>query len=254
MSNRDYTETPTLIYWRDVFRVLGIRSCQPLLGRMGVSVEMAGRPEGLLRAANHFWQRDWQGFGLSGYSDPNFKEKYRKAIDELIKATFAIVSDQYGDEAAKDLYTWAQRFFINHDEQNLWSTWSLLLGPPAQLQAESQFQSEIDRFAESLEREFGSATYEADIAALNAIDVAKLSRDEYKMIALEVSRPGDFVTVDLRDLAGSVIRSNHAYQFWRVLSSSLDASELDTWLWIGYEQAEKLGMPVQDVQLPLIEN
>ncbi|HKR23162.1 MAG TPA: hypothetical protein VJS17_11235 [Pyrinomonadaceae bacterium] len=220
---------------------------------MGISVEMAGRPEGLLRAANYFWQRDWQGFGLSGYSDPDFKEKYRKAIDELIKATFAIVSDQYGEQAAKDLYTWAQRFFINQDEQNLWSTWSLLLGSPDQLQAESQFQSEIARFAESLEQEFGSATYETDAEALNAIDVTKLSPNEYKMIALEVTRPDDFVTVDLRDLAGSVIRSNHAYQFWRVLSSGLDASELDTWLWIGYEQAAKLGMPVEDVQLPLLD-
>lgn len=250
MSDQHSIETLTLIYWRNVFRILGIRSCQPLLGRMGVSVEVAGAPEGLLRAANHFWERDWQGFGISGYADPDFKEKYRKATDELIKATFAIMADYYGSEAATDLYAWAQRFLVNQEDVNLWFTWSMLLGPPAKLEAGSQFRNEIARFAGPLEQEFGSETYEADTKALSEIDPAKLSRNEYKMIALEVTQPGDFETVDLADLAGSVMRSNHAYRFWRVLSSSLDASELDTWLWIGYEQAEKLGMPFEEVQLP----
>ena len=72
------------------------------------------------------------------------------------------------------------------------------------------------------------------------------------MIELEVTQPGDFETIDLRSLARSVIHSNHAYRFWRLLSSSLKPSELDTWLWIGYEQAELLGMPVEEVELPVV--
>jgi hypothetical protein len=253
MSDRRYTEVPTLIYWRKVFRIFGIRSCQPLLDRMGISVEVAGRSEGLLRAANYFWERDWRGFGLSGYADANFKEKYRKATDELIKATFAIIADYYGTETADDIYCWAQRFFINQDHVNSWSTWSFLLASLAQSRADSQFQTEIARFVELLDHEFGSETFEADIRALSGIDLGKLSPKEYKMIALEVTRPNDFATVDLAELAGSVMRCNHAYRFWRVLRHSIDASELDAWLWIGYEQAEKLGMPAADVHLPSVE-
>lgn len=242
------------IYWSSVFRILGIRSCHPLLDRMGVSSDVARQPEGLLRAAKYFWEREWEGIapGLSGYSVPGFEEKYRTAIEALIKSTFTIIVDCYGDEAATALYDWTQRFFINHDEENVWSTWSLLLSSPARLQTESQFQTEIARFAGPLEDEFGAATDDSDTKALNEIDLAKLSPTEYKMIALEVSQPGDFETVDLRDLAGNVIRSNHAYRFWRILSSSLAPSELDTWLWIGYEQAERLGMPAEEVELPVL--
>jgi hypothetical protein len=246
------SEIQEMLCWRDVFRLLGVRSCHPLLERMGVSSEIAGRPEGLRQAALHFWERDWQGTGLSGYSDPDFEERYRTAIEALIKSTFTIIVDYYGEDAATDLYGWSQRFFVNQYAEGLWSTWSSLLGSLARSQTDSQFQDEVARFASPLQEEFGPETDEADTKALNEIDLAKLSPTEYKMIEMEVTQPGDFVTVDLGDLAGSVIRSNHAYRFWRVLSSSLEPSELDTWLWIGYEQAEHFNMPAEDVELPLL--
>lgn len=235
-----------------MFRLLGIRSCQPLLERMGVASELAAQPEGLRRAAVHFWERDWQGFGLSGYADPNFEETYRTAIETLIRSTFRIIVDHYGEDAATDLYQWAHRFLVSLPDENQWFTWYMILSSLGQPHYDSQFQTEIARFAGPLEEEFGSATYEADQKALSEIDIAKLSPTEYKMIELEVTQPTDFVTVDLGDLAGGVIRANHAYRFWRALSSSLEPSELETWLWIGYEQAEPLGMPLEDVELPIL--
>ncbi len=241
-----------MLCWRDVFRILGIRNCHPLLERMGVSSGMADRPEGLLRAAIHFWERDWQGTGLSGYADPDYEERYRIAIETLIKSTFTLIIDYYGNDAATDLYGWAHRFFIHHEDENVWFTWSLLLGSLARSQADSQFRTEVAPFAGPLQKEFGPESDAADIEALNEIDLRNLSPNEYKMIELEVSRPTDFVTVDLRGIVATVMRSNHAYRFWHVLSSTLEPSELDTWLWIGYEQAEGLGMPAEEVKLPML--
>ncbi|HZI61791.1 MAG TPA: hypothetical protein VFD62_13835 [Pyrinomonadaceae bacterium] len=221
---------------------------------MGVPSEMARRPDGLLRAANYFWERDREGIapGLSGYSDPDFEEKYRTAIEGLIKGTFTIIVDAYGDDAATDLYHWARRFLVNQHNKSQWFTWYMLLSTLSQSKSDSQFQTEIAQLADPLEEEFGFETEEADTQAISRIELAQLSPNEYKMIELEVTQPGDFETVDLSSLARSVIHSNHTYRFWRVLSGSLEPSEVDTWLWIGYEQAERLGMPAEEVELPVV--
>ena len=166
-----------MLCWRDVFRILGIRSCQPLLDRMGVPSKIARQPEGLLRAANYFWERDWEGIasGLSGYSDPDFEEKYRTAIEGLVKSTFTIIVDYYGDDAATDLYHWAHRFLVNQHNESQWFTWYMLLSTLSQSKSDSQFQIEIVHLANPLEEEFGPETEESDTQAVSGIELAKLS-------------------------------------------------------------------------------
>jgi hypothetical protein len=85
-----------LLFWSDVFRVLGIRRCHPLLRRLGVNAYMVGEPAGLINASAYFWQQRLDGiryrgkFVGTGYSDPDFPQNYLMGISSLLNETFKI--------------------------------------------------------------------------------------------------------------------------------------------------------------------
>ena len=249
-----------LIYWADAFRVLGIKRCQPVLSRIGVSAAISSKPTGLVEAALHFWRQNWEGIrhdGIRvdiGYADPEFPDNYRSGVESLLWDSFTIVERHYSKEDSLSLYHWVKRFFIDQDEVNLWFTWSMLFSVPFEVQSElfKHAPEIVPLIRETIAGHFGQTVQANDAESLSRIERIPLSTLEQRMIALEVTQPGDFPEVDLPGLVKTLMQNNHAYQVWNELHEYLSILDRDALLWWGYEQATTLGISAEDVNLPIL--
>lgn len=251
-----------ILQWENVFRVLGVGRCRPVLSRAGVPEDVAARPEGVARAAASFWERRWAGVtheGVrvgGGLSDPDFAENYRRGVLALLERTFEEVAESYDRDAAGSLYEWARRFFVDHEQAALWDTWAFLFSSARDSgndfdPATYGFSDEsVGPIGETLRRHFGPQAAGGDAEALDEIKGIPLSPFERRVVALEATRPGDLPEVDLNELLSVLIRCEHAYRSWAELGRFLSAADGEAMLWWGYRQAELLGMPAEDVALP----
>lgn len=251
-----------VIYWSDVFRVLGIKRCQRLLHKLGVSDIVAKHPEGLMEAAHHFWHHTWDGIRFKGVrvgagsSDPGFPENYRLGIQTLIRDVFELIVRNYDDREASNLYEWARRFFIDQDQVSVWFTWSILFGGPSE--SVSSDSDSLDSqlsplIRQTIQTEFSPAAEQDDAASLSNVERIPLTTQEQRMIALEVTQPTDLREVDLHALLARLIRFQHAYLAWVKIDKNLSDSDRETLLWWGYEQAATMNVPAEDVTLPILQ-
>jgi hypothetical protein len=249
-----------IIYWGDAFRVLGIKRCQPLLPRIGVSSAISSQPAGLVEAGLHFWRHTWEGIRRDGvrvnigYADPAFPENYRFGVESLLRDTFALIERHYSEEDSLSLYQWVNRFFIDQEQVNLWFTWSMLFSLPCEVQSDlfEHAPEIVPRIRETIAGHFGQTVQVNDADYLASAERIPLSTLEKRMIALEVTQPGDFPEVDLAGLLKNLVQYNHAYQVWNQLDSYLSTSDREALLWWGYEQATTLGISAEDVNLPIL--
>jgi hypothetical protein len=246
-----------VIYWADVFRVLGIKRCQPLLTNLGVSATMAECPAPLLEAAHHFWRHTWEGIrskGVrvgTGLSDPGFPENYRLGIQTLLREIFALIVRNYDEDEASNLYQWAQRFFTDQAQVNMWFTWSLLFASQSVSTGSESADSQLSPLIrKAIQTDFSPAAEQEDAAFLSNVERVPLTAQEQRMIALEVTQPTDFREVDLHGLLARLMRFQHAYLAWVRIDKDFSGPELETLLWWGYEQAAALNIPAEDVMLP----
>jgi hypothetical protein len=247
------------IYWTDAFRVLGIKRCRLAWSTIGVPAPISSNPAGLVEAAIHFWRHNWEGIrhkGIRvdiGYADPAFPDNYRLGVESLLRDSFAIIERHYGQEDSLSLYSWVRRFFIDQEEVNLWFTWSMLFSLPFEVEAELfRHAPEVGlRIRETIADHFGQSVQADDAESLRRMERIPLSTSEQRMIALEVTQPGDFPEVDLTGLVGSLMGNHHSYQVWKQLNGYLSTSEREALLWWGYEQASTLGISAEDVNLPI---
>lgn len=254
------SETNETIYWADVFRVVGIKRCRPVFHKIGVPDAIVLQPDVLVKAALHFWHHNWNGIELNGvrvdrgYSDPGFPENYLLGIQSLLQSTFAIIVSHYDQDDASRLYHWMQRFFVDQDQANLWFTWSILFSSLSKSQlVSSDFASEISpRIERTIQGHFGPAAQDDDTASLASIQRIPLSSLEQRMIELEVTQPHDSPEFDLMGLLKRVMQYDHAYRSWIEIAKCLSSPEREDLLWWGYEVAAELGMPSEDVKLPII--
>jgi hypothetical protein len=251
-----------VIYWSDVFRVLGIKRCQPLLYKLGVSDTLAKYPEGLMEAAHHYWRHTWEGIKFKGVRvgtgsrDPGFPENYRLGIQTLLRDIFALIVSKYDEDEAIDLYRWAQRFFTDQAQVSAWFTWSILFTEPSE--TVSSDSDSVDShlsplIRQAIQTEFSPAAEQDDSACLSNVERIPLTTQEQRMIALEVTQPTDFREVDLHALLARLIRFQHAYLAWVKIDKNLSDSDRETLLWWGYEQAATINIPAEDVTLPILQ-
>ena len=248
-----------ITYWENVFRVLGIRRCQAALLDAGVPAKMASAPEGLIRAADYFWQTRWQGItwqGIpvgQGYSDPGFPENYRLGIVALLSNTFNMLVNDYGEADANALYEWARRHFIDQKQSACLFIWYLLFLAVADSSNAVPFPLPSDKakLAEIAVHTYLGRDRETGDAKLIALARnIPLSLVEQRMVALEVSRPTDLSEVDILELIEGVLKNQHTHQVWVEIDRLADPSEREAILWWGYEQAAVLQIPVEEVALP----
>lgn len=176
-----------LIYWADVFRVLGIKRCQPLLFKLGVPATIGERPEALVEAAHHFWLHTWEGIRFkgvrvgTGFSDPGFPENYRLGIQTLLRDIFALIVRNYDEDEASNLYQWAQRFFIDQAQVSTWFTWSLLFAGPSEsfpTDSDSKDTPLSAPVREAIQTEFYPAAEQDDAAFLSNVEQIPLTAQE----------------------------------------------------------------------------
>lgn len=251
-------DTRELIYWSNVFRILGVKRCQSLLGQFGVPAVVASRPIQLMEAALYFWRQNWDGIQIhgqrlgKGYADPGFPENYRLSIQSLLQKCFAIIRDRYDLDTSISVARWARRFFVDQDQVNLWFTWSVLFAS-TNSRAVSPEQASLPAPLHSMiQLHFGQDAQGKDARDLENSERIPLSNVERRMIALEVTQPTDVAEVNLTDLSKQILNYNHAYQIWRAIHANFN-SESESLLWWGYERADVLGMPVEHVSVPIVQ-
>ncbi len=225
-----------------------------------MSAAISSHPVGLVDAALHFWRHNWEGIrhdGIRvdiGYGDPGFPDNYRFGIESLLRDTFALIERHYNEKDSLSLYHWVNRFFIDQEQVNLWFTWSMLFSLPCEVQSElfKHAPEIVPRIRETIAGHFGRTVQANDAESLSRVEPIPLSRLEERMIALEVTQPGDFPEVDLPGLLRNLMQYNHSYQVWNQLHSYLSTSDREALLWWGYEQATSLGISAEDVNLPIL--
>jgi len=248
-----------VIYWADAFRVLGIKRCQPAWSKTGIPARMSSQPPALVEAVLHFWRHNWEGIRQNGirvdigYADPAFPENYRFGLESLLRDTFALIERHYSEEDSLSLYHWVNRFFIDQEQVNLWFIWSMFFSLPLEVQSEffKHAREIVPRIRETIAGHFGQTVQTDDAKSLSRMERIPLSTLEQRIIALEVTQPGDLTEVDLTGLVGTLMQYNHAYQVWNQLHRYLSTSDREAMLWWGYEQATTLGISAEDVNLPI---
>jgi hypothetical protein len=208
-------------------------------------------------AAQSFWDVVWEGIRWhgqrvgQGYSDPGFPENYRLGLESLLANTFDRIANSYSDIDAQTLYDWAQRQFIDHQQINLWSTWSALFAGAAfetvPLDLPDEQRAPIKQL---IEDHFGASVRSRETELLELAESIPLSTSEKRMLALEVTRPDDFEKVDLIQTLERIIQHQHAYQVWIELNNSIDESEREAIFWWAYREAVNIGIGASDVILP----
>lgn len=254
------TDINEIISWSDAFRVLGIKRCEPVFSKTGVPGLISLQPAGMLEAALHFWRHKWEGIRYKGirvdigYGDPDFRDNYRLGFECLLRDSFALIERHYNGDVSLDLYRWVKRFFVDQYAVQSWFTWSMLFSLPFEVQPDlfEHAAEVVPRIRETLSGHFGPAVEANDAQTLSKMEHIPLSTLEQRMIALEVTQPGDFPEVDLTGLVRTVMQYNHAYQVWVQLDRYLSALDREALLWWAYEQATKLGVSAEDVNQPII--
>lgn len=249
-----------LLYWGDVFRVLGIRRFHSFWASLGIPETVIAHPEKAYGAAEYFWTSRlggirWQGRVLTGYVEPDFERKYELGVQTLLSQTFAMLSDSYGTEAASDLQTWASRNFIDKTAVRLWSTWDSLLSLDNENFSFGGVGSSLSR--ETLEKirstwgiHYPRNLRERIAALFHDVRGIPISGGEQMMIKLEVSQPGDMQEFDLESLIKIVLGRQRAFRFWADLASWAGLVEREALLWWAYDRAAAVGLPLKDVILP----
>ncbi len=258
----EVSTTNDIIYWQTVFQILGIKRCQMLLRHSGVPAGMSAKPEGLVRAAMHFWSVLWDGIRWQGvrvdqgYSNIGFPEDYLLGIQFLLMNVFRMLGESYDETDTQVLYEWARRNFIDQDQVGLWFIWSLLLNCFETVSETGESPSDAfsavskEKITKVVKMHFGSEARRHDAQLIGESEKIPLSPVERKMIALEVTRPTDFVEVNISEVLQLLLARQHAYVTWTDLDSRLDDSERESLLWWAYAEAPHLGMPTQDIRLP----
>ncbi len=251
-------DTKELIYWSNVFRILGVKRCQSLLGQIGVPAVAISRPIHLMEAALYFWRQYWDGIPINGqrlekgYADPGFPENYRLSIESLLQKCFAIIRDSYDLDTSISVARWARRFFVDQDQVNLWFTWSMIFASINSQAVSSEQASLLAQLHSMIKLHFGHDAQAKDARDLENCERIPLSNIERRMVALEVTQPTDVAEVNLTGLAKEILNYNHAYQIWRAIHADFKA-ESESLLWWGYERADMLGMPVEHVSIPVLQ-
>lgn len=251
--------------WENVFRVLGIKRCQPLLRDVGLPTRVINDPKGLVNASYHFWQVRWSGISWQGkvvgqgYSDPGFPENYRLGIQSLLADIYNIIASKYNEADAMEIYRWSQCHFINRKQVDGLYIWSLLL--PELGNARSIFKDNLviklslssasaQRIVDTWYKYLGPEIRNQHVENLAIAKKIPLSSFERRMIQLEVTGPTDMPEVDVLEIVEQVLRNQQVYQFWSDIDEWISDSEKETLLWWGYEQAASLHIPIGEVALP----
>lgn len=261
------------VAWLNVFRILGVGRCQPLLRYAGVPAEMSGAPEGLARAAHYFWQRTWDSDPINVGPDwepgdfteevyAEYLENYRIAVASLVADTFNLLVDYYGEAPATDLREWAQRNFIDNEQVVLWSIWCRLW---LRMVGESSLIYPLVRPAlrpGALKRVKKTVRKHLPLLCIDETEdgpEAELLRQavgmptspvERRMLAIEVLRPDDPPEVDVLLRLKFVIRQHGAYSVWQELDAWLGAANREALLRWGKEQAAVVG-EATEITLPV---
>ena len=255
--------------WENIFRVVGVKRCEMILVDIGLPKDIANSSKGLIEATRYFWQTRWAGVTLEGrpvgygYSDPEFPENYRLGLQLLLNNTLKIIFDSYGRASVFRFNSWAQRHFTDKNQFNCLYIWSHLL------YTITDKQDERDKNAVSVPLPFHEDTTELIITSINnhlgiekrklwdqKIEEAKkipLSLYEKKIVELEAVRPTDISEFDVLGMVRTIIENQHIYQFWQEVGQWMTKDELDSFLWWGYEQAKRIGLPIEEVVLPDLE-
>jgi hypothetical protein len=270
-NDRDYYVEH--IHWEDVFQVLGLRRCQPLLRAAGVPAVMADAPEGLMRAAYYFWQRNWEHDPIDvgpHWTRETFTEEiyaehlenYRLEIVSLVRDTFALLVNDYGEAATRELYDWAQRNFVDYMQMRRWKAWSrLMLGlvreswffypldPPPLAPAVLERVKETARAYEYLLC-IDKDDDEPEAKLLAAARNIPLSTIEQRMVARKPVYPDDPLEADALLNLQFVLHQQAAYRLWQELDTWLEESDRQALLRWGSEQAAIIGELVEWITLP----
>lgn len=264
------TDARDITKWDDVFRVLGIKRCQPLLREAGVPAIMIDTPATLVRAAHYFWQRRLQGDVRPGHHIGNpfdtqravddYLEAYRLGILGLLSDTFSIIVNDYGEAAAQDLYEWAQRNFIDHTQVVRWTTWNELLLRLIDLSATFYplstpilAPSVLERIKETVRAYSSRLLTEEDEREMELMAEAReipLSPIEQRMVALNKIEPDDESEVDVLLILELVLRQQYAHKVWTELDSWLEESDRKSLFEWGRRQAVIMNKKAEWVTLP----
>ncbi len=255
--------------WENVFRVVGIGCCEPLLIDAGLPKDIANNPKGLIEAAHFFWQKRWAGVTLEGrqvgygYSDPGFPENYRLGLQLLLNNTFKIVFDNYDEPSVLRLNSWTQRHFIDKSQVNCLYIWSHLLHAIINRQGEDYREGQPfslpfhDDTAKSIttliDKNLGVEVRRLWDQKIEQARKIQLSSYEKRTVKLEAVRPTDIAEFDVLGTVRMVMENQHIYQFWQEVNQWMTQGEMERLLWWGYEQAKAIGLPIEDVVLPDIE-
>lgn len=264
------TDTRDIIYWGDVFRVLGIKRCRPLFGIAGVPAVMVNAPENLMSAAQYFWGKRLQDDRkLERHASPPFStqrevdnhlEAHRLGILGLLSDTFTMIVNAYGEAAAYELYDWAQRNFVDHDQVVRWNVWNELFlrlidksGTSYPLSPSSLAPSVLERIKKTVREYSSRLLWEEDNHELELMAEARkipLSSFEQRMVALDIVEPDDEPQADVLLVLELVLRQQATYEVWIKLDSWLNESDRKSLLQWGREQAVLMNKKIEWVTLP----
>lgn len=252
--------------WGDVFRVLGVRRCQPMLSKAGVPAAMTTAPENIVQASHYFWRRTLDGDIMpSRYMKPPFQtqgevddhlEALRLGLLGLLSETFSIIVNYYGEGAASELYEWAQRNVVDHDQRRRWDMWNELflrligaLGISCALVPIDLDRLLVEKIKETVQRFLPGLL--ADLEDRSDLKAIPLSPIEESILALEVIQPEDEAQVDVLLIVELILRRQAAYEIWKTIDKWLTASNRELLLHWGKQQAIALNNSTDSVTLPI---
>lgn len=258
-------EKVDIVVWMDVFQILGIKRCQPLLAAAGVPPAMTSAPEGMMRTATFFWQSVWRGVAPKNVkitSDQAYREYIavrRRNSSTLVEESLAMVAAAYDDASTRELYQWIKRHFTDRERGISLDAWATLftLLMKGFVSEPSMPTSKLKLFMETIKPHLPGLLGEDDkeqAAQLTAAKLIPFSPLEERMVSLEkthLTEDDDDLEVDLISTLELIIRRESAYQVWRSLEGWVDSSESKSLLVWGCEQARELGIPPSHVELML---
>jgi hypothetical protein len=241
-----------LIPCEHFFMLLSVARCAPMLPAIGIPLPFACRPPRMVAIVAEFHERRR---GVSTH--PNDVERVR----DVLRMTFNDLATEFGHEEARRLYKWGMNHMIMANRESTFRQWSsvfaghakrLVLGtidpdrlslPPAET---TQFEGLLlaSYHPEILWNE------EEEIANLASIP---LSAAERRLVAMEVTQPGDFAEVDLLEIMAGVLWCEKACRCFTQMRAWMADAQYAALLALARKVRRERGMSaeaVADIHLP----
>jgi hypothetical protein len=236
--------------WKEGMLALAVERAQPLFASAGVPIEIVRSPLPTREAARRFLTT-LEELPRETYRD----ETYVEAVDDLLRATFERIAEDYTADTARRLREWMLRYFVDPGGRSRCWIWSLLLPRLAGLvprnptEPSPLSQERHTRFQNIVRVHFGPDANQRDAADAARAHATALSPLERRLVRLDRSAPTDIAEVDVISELEEVIGCERARQVWRDLRHHFGASDLDRLLDWARNQGARAEMPVDLIQI-----